>query len=158
MPRLVITKGAGVGRDHAVGTECVVGRAPDVDFTIEDTLASRRHLRVARDGDAYVLSDLGSRNGTWVDGQRVQSAPLKDGSVIRAGATEFVFKQKDLLESRGPASAKAAVPAKPIVVRTAPAVAVPPTISVPTGPRAEPAPTKKPMPNVVPTKKRRGAF
>ena len=60
MPRLVITKGAGIGRDHAVGTECVLGRAPDVDFSLEDTNASRRHSRVFAEGDEYVIEDLGS--------------------------------------------------------------------------------------------------
>jgi pSer/pThr/pTyr-binding forkhead associated (FHA) protein len=147
MPRLVITKGPGVGRDHAIATECTVGRGTDCDFMIEDPNASRRHFRVSRDGEAYVLEDLGSRNGTHLNGARVQRQPLADGDVVRAGGTEFAFRQKDLLEGGG-------APAKPAAVATprgvpAPAPGAP-------APGAPDAPGKKPLPKVVPTRKLRG--
>lgn len=141
MPRLVITKGPGIGRDHAIGTECVLGRAPDVDFTVEDTNASRRHSRVLAEGDGYVIEDLGSRNGTWVNGARVvQRQALRDGDVVRIGGTEMIFRQKGLLETPPPARpqtpsvpqvpvppAVAAAPARPgVPVR--PAAIVPPVV------------------------------
>src|SRR5262245_11634133 len=113
MPRLVITKGAGLGRDHAIGTECVLGRAPDVDFVVDDLGVSRRHARVYREGDAYVVADLGSRNGTFVNTQRVQAASLNDGDLIRVGGVELVFRQKDIAAT--PKSPGAAVVVPPTV-------------------------------------------
>ncbi len=177
MPRLVITKGPGIGRDHAIGTECVLGRAPDVDFTIEDTNASRRHSRVLAEGDGYVIEDLGSRNGTWVNGARVvQRQGLRDGDVVRIGGTEMIFRQKGLLESPAPVRPTAvvppAVPAAPArpaavvppVVRTAPVVpargpvpvrpaaAVPPVaVTPPVAPAAPRAPRRSPWSRPIPS-------
>ena len=187
MPRLVITKGPGIGRDHAIGTECVLGRAPDVDFTIEDTNASRRHSRVLAEGDGYVIEDLGSRNGTWVNGARVvQRQGLRDGDVVRIGGTEMIFRQKGLLESPAPVRPTAvvppAVPVAPVrpaavvppVVRTAPvapvvpargpvpvrpAAAVPPVaVTPPVAPAAPPSPPKKPVVSPHPVRRRRSAW
>lgn len=150
MPRLVITKGLGTGRDHAVGTECVVGRAPEADFVLDDQSASRRHFRVSRDADRYVLEDLGSRNGTLLNGSRVQREGLADGDLIRAGATEMTFRQKDMLDGGAPA-ARPAIAVPPVAV-------VPPKISVPSTTPAEPKPadpSKKPLPPVKPTRRLR---
>jgi len=142
MPRLVITKGPGIGRDHAVATECVVGRATDADFVLEDPGASRRHLRVSRAGDSYVVEDLGSRNGTHVNGARVQRHTLVDGDQIRVGGTEIVFRQKDMLDGNAPAK-KLVVAVPPVVVKTSP--------PSPAGgePAAPAAPAKKPIPPLV---------
>jgi pSer/pThr/pTyr-binding forkhead associated (FHA) protein len=112
MPRLVITKGPSVGRDHAVGTECVIGRAPEVDFPIEDGGISRRHCRVRVEGDGYLVEDLGSRNGTMVNGARVQAAPLSDGSLIRIGGVELMFRQVEGVTSPPAARAAAVVAAR----------------------------------------------
>jgi pSer/pThr/pTyr-binding forkhead associated (FHA) protein len=142
MPRLVITKGPGVGRDHAVATECVVGRATDADFVLEDPGASRRHLRVSRDGDGYVVEDLGSRNGTIVNGARIQRHALADGDLLRVGGTEMIFRQKDLLEGGGAPAQKPAVLVPPIVVKAPPAAGASP-----------PAPAKKPLPPVRPSRR-----
>ena len=90
MPRLVITKGPGTGRDHAVGTECVIGRSTDADFVVEDVGVSRRHCRVLVGEGGYHVEDLGSRNGTFVNGARVTSARLLTaGDVIRVGHTDL---------------------------------------------------------------------
>jgi pSer/pThr/pTyr-binding forkhead associated (FHA) protein len=105
MPRLVIRKGEGAGRDHALGGECVVGRHPGVTFPIEDNLASRRHFRVFQEGGIWMVEDLRSTNGTRVNGERVERQSLRDGDAITAGSTELVFVQKDLLGSGGEKSA-----------------------------------------------------
>ena len=97
MPRLQIRKGVAAGRDHALGVECVVGRHPSADFVLDDQLISRNHFRVRREGGAWVLEDLESTNGTFVNGQKASRQPLIDGDVIRVGSTELVFVQKDLL-------------------------------------------------------------
>ena len=110
MPRLVIKKGEGVGRDHALsGAECVVGRDADAHFVIEDHLASRRHFRIIQDEGAYFVEDLGSTNGTLVNGRKCQRLELADGDLITAGGTDVQFVQKDLLGGAiKPVRAKAA--------------------------------------------------
>jgi predicted component of type VI protein secretion system len=158
MPRLVITKGAQIGRDHAIGTECVLGRASDVDFPIDDNLVSRRHVRVYRDGDGYSLEDLGSRNGTVVNGRRIVKCSLADGDTIGLGATELLFTQKSLVATP-PAAARPAVAGPPgatAAVKVPPAVARPaakPAAPVPAAPPA--AAPAKPAPGPLVTKRRR---
>jgi pSer/pThr/pTyr-binding forkhead associated (FHA) protein len=97
MPRLVIRKGVAAGRDHALGGECIVGRHPSATFVVDDHLMSRKHYRVFQQGTVWLVEDLGSTNGTLVNGQRMARQPLVDGDVIRAGSTEVEFVQKDLL-------------------------------------------------------------
>src|SRR5436190_23824555 len=121
MPRLVITKGVGTGRDHAIGPECVLGRAPDVDFVLEDVGISRRHCRVRPEGAGFVVEDLGSRNGTLVNGNRVQLHALVDGDVLRTGGVEMVFRSDAVA---APAAVVTAV-AAPAPVPVAKAVVVP---------------------------------
>jgi pSer/pThr/pTyr-binding forkhead associated (FHA) protein len=104
MPRLVIKQGPGIGRDFNLGPmACIVGRDPAVDFRLEDRLSSRRHFRVRLQGGTYVVEDLGSTNGTRLNGRRVEQSGLCDGDRISVGETEILFIQKDLLQ-RGPAS------------------------------------------------------
>ena len=138
MPRLVITKGEGVGRDVSLSGECVVGRGTDVDFVLTDTMASRRHVRLTKDGPAWVAEDLGSRNGTLVNGQRVQRQGLKDGDLLRVGGTELIFRDE---------ASPAAAP-KALVV---PAVAKSPAAGEATA-ESPPAstPGKKPLPKLIP--------
>ncbi|HET6316249.1 MAG TPA: M48 family metalloprotease [Chloroflexota bacterium] len=69
----------------------VVGRSSTADLRLHDRAASRRHFELRWIDGGYVLTDLGSSNGTFVNGQRVQSATLHDGDVIRVGTTELEF-------------------------------------------------------------------
>lgn len=97
MPRLLIHKGDRAGLDQALGGACVVGRHPTADFVLDDPLVSRRHLRLHQVGGRWEVRDLGSTNGTALNGRLIRHAFLSDGDVIRAGDTELVFVQKDLL-------------------------------------------------------------
>ncbi len=109
MPKLVIKGGPGVGRDFMLGAgACVVGRDPGVDFTLEDNVVSRRHFRVVQEQGAYWVEDLGSTNGTLVNGRRMERIQLVDGDVISVGGTQVAFVQKDLLAAAG-----GTAPAKP---------------------------------------------
>jgi FhaA, N-terminal domain/FHA domain len=69
----------------------VLGRARDVDVQIEDPNVSRRHVEIVQEGSAYWLVDLGSTNGTEVDGRRVQRARLTDGLRFTIGETTVTF-------------------------------------------------------------------
>ena len=69
----------------------VLGRSRDVDVQIEDPNVSRRHAEIVQEGSAYWLVDLGSTNGTEVDGRRVTRARLDDGSRFMIGETTITF-------------------------------------------------------------------
>jgi hypothetical protein len=69
----------------------VVGRGQDAQFRLPDTGVSRRHLEITWDGQVAVLADLGSTNGTTVNGSPVQTWQLADGDVVRVGNSSLVF-------------------------------------------------------------------
>ena len=69
----------------------VLGRSRDADVRIDDANVSRRHAEIVQEGSTYWLVDLGSTNGTEVDGQRVQRARLDDGSRFTLGETTVTF-------------------------------------------------------------------
>ncbi len=68
-----------------------IGRAPDCDIQIDDPGISRAHARIDLAAPPVVV-DLGSTNGTWVDGRRVQQATLHDGAALALGSTNFVVR------------------------------------------------------------------
>ena len=69
-----------------------IGRAPDCDVRYESRAVSRHHARIQHLGRGYLITDLGSHNGTIVDGERI-TAPhlLEPGEILRIGNDEFVF-------------------------------------------------------------------
>ena len=78
---------------HAVtGPTLLVGRSPSTDLRLRDRAVSRRHFELRWEHDAYVLRDLHSSNGTFVNGRRVSSVRLEDGDIIRCGVTELEFR------------------------------------------------------------------
>lgn len=72
----------------------VIGRSRECDVRVNDSNASRRHAEVTRDGDTYVVVDLGSTNGTEVNGRRIRREPLTDGDRITIGATDLIFGRR----------------------------------------------------------------
>jgi hypothetical protein len=70
----------------------VVGRGQDAQFRLPDTGVSRRHLEITWDGQTAILTDLGSTNGTTVNGTPVQTWRLVDGDVVRVGQSRLVFR------------------------------------------------------------------
>jgi hypothetical protein len=69
----------------------VLGRSRDADVQIEDPNVSRRHAEIVQEGSTYWLVDLGSTNGTEVDGRRVQRMQLADGAHFTVGETTLTF-------------------------------------------------------------------
>src|SRR5512143_3007515 len=66
----------------------VVGRSSEVDLMVPDRMLSRRHARLYMEGAEWFVEDLGSHNGTFLNGARVQGpAPLKDGDVLALGGS-----------------------------------------------------------------------
>lgn len=90
-PRVGATLTVG-GRAHELAAaRTVLGRSKHCDVQVPDLNASRRHAEVRREGSAFWLVDLGSTNGTLLNGRRIERAPLEDGDVITLGSTEIVF-------------------------------------------------------------------
>ena len=80
------------GERHVLDKQrSVLGRSRDADVQIDDANVSRRHAEIVQEGSAYWLVDLGSTNGTEVDGQRVQRVRLADGSRFTLGETTVTF-------------------------------------------------------------------
>ena len=93
--------------------EVVIGRDPSVDLTISSPAVSRRHARLLREGNGYVLEDLGSSNGTYLNNEKLTGRrTLKSGDQIRLGqAVTLVYEAPRVEESQAtvvrPASAMA---------------------------------------------------
>ncbi len=84
------------GRGHEFDKQAIrVGSRPENDLVIEDGAVSRLHFEILADAIGFRIRDLGSRNGTWVDGYRVVEMYLRSGSRIRLGSTELVFNLSD---------------------------------------------------------------
>jgi pSer/pThr/pTyr-binding forkhead associated (FHA) protein len=69
-----------------------IGRASDNDVIVDDAQVSRHHCQLKLQHGAYSFADLGSRNGSAVNGQPVNEVALGPGDVIRIGATEIEFQ------------------------------------------------------------------
>jgi hypothetical protein len=90
---LVLFEGERVARTFRLqGTTTTIGRLPTSDVVIEDPAASRSHARIDRGADGFALIDLGSTNGTLLNGEPVTEHPLRDGDRITIGQTELEFR------------------------------------------------------------------
>ncbi|HEX6490385.1 MAG TPA: DUF3662 and FHA domain-containing protein [Gaiellaceae bacterium] len=69
----------------------VIGRSKDCDIEVADPNVSRRHAEVRQEGSAHWVVDLGSTNGTEVNGRRLKRAKLRPGDTITVGSSELVF-------------------------------------------------------------------
>jgi hypothetical protein len=84
----------GPGTRHQLSTgRNVIGRGTDADIRLPDTGVSRKHVDVVLDGGVATAEDLGSTNGTLVNGRRITRQPLADGDVIRIGHSVLVYRQ-----------------------------------------------------------------
>jgi pSer/pThr/pTyr-binding forkhead associated (FHA) protein len=70
-----------------------LGRAPDNDLVLTDSTVSQHHAEIGFDNGRAFLRDLGSSNGTFVEGSRVNGVRLSDGSRIRLGQVELVYRE-----------------------------------------------------------------
>jgi pSer/pThr/pTyr-binding forkhead associated (FHA) protein len=85
---LEIVEGADAGRRVELVAPLTVGRAADADLVLADELVSRRHARVSQRGAGAVVEDLGSRNGTFVNGNQIHGPTrLVPGDQLQLGVT-----------------------------------------------------------------------
>lgn len=94
-PVLVISEGEKAGQRWTIQEDqLVIGRGGECDLVLPERQVSREHIRIFRSGDSFFLTDLDSKNGTWVNGKQVKDAtvPLKDGDEIQmALAVKLLF-------------------------------------------------------------------
>jgi len=90
---LVMFRSDGERRSFSIARDMtVIGRREDCDLRIPLGEVSRKHCRLIRDGDTLKLEDLGSSNGTYLNGQRVQEAQLNPGDTLQVGPVVFVLQ------------------------------------------------------------------
>lgn len=94
---LWVKEGNRRGRIHQVKDGFVVGREnADVDIELNDPKVSKSHARFKLEEDGFELWDFGSKNGTYVNGERIKAAtPLQENDLIKFGDTVFVLKILD---------------------------------------------------------------
>jgi hypothetical protein len=87
------------GRDFPLSEgRFVIGRSEECQLCLDDPVASRQHAQVVVEGDVARLSDLRSRNGVYLNGDRVQGElVLKDGDKIRVGMQEVTFVRRSVI-------------------------------------------------------------
>jgi pSer/pThr/pTyr-binding forkhead associated (FHA) protein len=93
LPRFVLrgVSGPVFGKVFPLVAPTVVGRAPECDITINADEISRRHVQLRPMADSVAVEDLGSSNGTFVDGKRVQQGFLAPGAELRLDTVRFVL-------------------------------------------------------------------
>ncbi|MEM9132518.1 MAG: FHA domain-containing protein [Actinomycetota bacterium] len=74
-------------------SELVIGRSTECDLTIADPLVSRRHARLVITAGVGNIEDLGSDNGTFVNGERITSSPVVEGDLIEMGKAQFILSE-----------------------------------------------------------------
>jgi hypothetical protein len=89
---LVRTDGARQVRFDLGGALISIGRASDNDVIVDDPEVSRHHCQLKLQHGAYSFADLGSRNGSWINGEPVSEVALGPGDSIRIGSTEIEFQ------------------------------------------------------------------
>ncbi len=67
------------------------GRHPESDIFLDDITVSRRHAEIERRGEGYVVRDVGSLNGTYLNRERIEEAALENGDEVQIGKFKLVF-------------------------------------------------------------------
>lgn len=98
-PSLIMVEGDYLGEIYPLTKQpSVLGRADSCDITLSDTSISRKHAMIERSGEDYILTDLHSTNGVFLNGKKVKEAKIKDGDKIKLGRVVLRFGFQDSLD------------------------------------------------------------
>jgi pSer/pThr/pTyr-binding forkhead associated (FHA) protein len=158
--RLVIRSGVDVGKEYILDkNEFIVGREQTADITVSDPEISRRHARIFFQNGGYIIEDLGSTNGTFVNGQKI-SGPylLRPGEVVNFGEHVSVLFESVQVDPNATVVSSAAAPKAPIAPAPAKAPLYTPPPAAPVSQPMAPAPVAQqpysaPIPQAAPVKK-----
>lgn len=92
-PTLVVRAGGGRAGEtfEAAGLSTLIGRSPDCHVFLDDVTVSRKHAEIVRDDETYVIRDLGSLNGTFVNRHRIESVELQADDEVQVGKYRMTF-------------------------------------------------------------------
>jgi len=89
---LIVRRGPNSGARFLLDADVTtVGRHPDADIFLDDVTVSRRHAEFLRTGTTFQVKDLGSLNGTYLDGERVDTSRLGDRAEVQVGKFRLTF-------------------------------------------------------------------
>jgi pSer/pThr/pTyr-binding forkhead associated (FHA) protein len=89
---LVVVRGPNAGARFLLDRDATtVGRHPDCEIFLHDVTVSRRHSEVRREGPRFTLRDLGSLNGTYINGDRVEETVLSSGDEVQIGRFKLLY-------------------------------------------------------------------
>lgn len=89
---LIVTRGPNLGARFLLDADVTVaGRHPNADIFLDDVTVSRKHVEFRRESGEFQIIDLGSLNGTYMLGERVDRAPLKNGNDVQIGKFKMIF-------------------------------------------------------------------
>src|SRR5258705_1379950 len=109
MPRLVLLSEGLTGRTYELKSEkTTVGRVSDNAFEIPEASVSSHHCEILLRGNEVVVKDLGSTNGTFINGEKIEEAVVKPGQILRVGMIEMRLESGDAAPATTPAPAVAA--------------------------------------------------
>ncbi len=92
---LIVRSGSQAGETFVLSDPLTrLGRHPDSEIMLDDITVSRRHADVERTATGYVARDSGSLNGTYVNQQRIDEAPLRQGDELQVGKFRLVFFER----------------------------------------------------------------
>ena len=94
MPEVIVISGPSEGLSHKLGERCIVGRHAECDLCIDDDAISRRHALIKAEDDGYYVEDLGSSNGTFLNGTQTSRARLTDGDTIKMSHTVLAYRER----------------------------------------------------------------
>jgi pSer/pThr/pTyr-binding forkhead associated (FHA) protein len=96
IPRLIAIDGPLIGQTIYLDEPVVsIGRQLSNDIILNDPHVSRNHCVIRTKGEHYMIEDLNSANGTYVNSKLVEASTLKEGSLIKIGASWFLFRLQD---------------------------------------------------------------
>ena len=94
---LIVRRGSNVGARFLLDTDAqVAGRHPNAEIFLDDVTVSRRHAEFTRQGRRFTMRDLGSLNGTYYNGERIEQVELVNGGEVQVGKFRLTFYSSPL--------------------------------------------------------------
>jgi hypothetical protein len=95
-PELVVRAGGGRAGEsfRLAGARTLIGRSPECDIFLDDVTVSRRHAELLAEDDRFVIRDLGSLNGTFVNRRRIDAVDLDDDDELQIGKYRMTFLRR----------------------------------------------------------------
>lgn len=93
-PVLRMVRGPQVGLEYPLESDPItIGRNPECDIFLNDMTVSREHAELVRHADAFVIRDLHSFNGVWVNNKTVSQHALRPGDYVQIGKYDFIYEE-----------------------------------------------------------------